>query len=152
MMSHFVQVKVFAKRWHLHTFGENSRSPTNFQDSEMLVKMLYLHWVEGTPQLCPFPHDSVLPIAPSIPPLCLGSVFTLHPLKHCYHSLTLTPDIPRIQFCAQTWVSPMPPLIFPSKVQFLFQFLFPFLFQHHIPVLPFLYSLPCCVLRILHKQ
>ena len=28
---------------------------------------------------------SVLPIAPSIPPLCLGSVFTLHPLKQHPH-------------------------------------------------------------------
>jgi len=49
MMSHFVWFRDFVKRWHLHqippgqnavkiqhlrSFGENSRSSTNFQDSE----------------------------------------------------------------------------------------------------------------------
>ena len=51
----FPQVKNAAKIKHLCHFGdfaENSKSLTNFQDSEDVLKILYLHWVEGTPQLC----------------------------------------------------------------------------------------------------
>ena len=53
---------------------------------------------------------------------------THQPLKCCYHSFTLTPEIPGIQFCARTQVSPIPTSILPSQVQSQFQFLFLFLF------------------------
>ena len=44
--------------WHLLDFGdfaENSRCLTFFMIVKMSMKILYLHWVGVTPQLCKFP-------------------------------------------------------------------------------------------------
>jgi len=46
---------------HLCSFGENSRSSTNFQDSEDVGDDPYIFiGLKGTPQLCPFPSVMVL--------------------------------------------------------------------------------------------
>src|SRR5882724_13526389 len=75
MMSHFVQVRDFVKRWHLHQIPMGQKCCEDlifailvkiqdlqqiFRIVKMSVTMLYLHWVEGTPQLCPFPGVRML--------------------------------------------------------------------------------------------
>ena len=71
---------------------------------------------------------------------------THQPLKHCYHSFTMIPKIPGTQFHTQTWISPIPPLIFLSKVQFLFHRNVMLVQEHEQELLSFLYSSSCCVL------
>src|SRR5882724_11169472 len=82
---------------HISTEGQTLRVNGTILVHDLIASFKVLQTSPG-PLICPHvfgnfvfgppnvhASHSVFPIAPSIPPLCLGSVFTLHPLKQCPH-------------------------------------------------------------------
>jgi len=65
-----------------------------FKIVKMLVKMLYLHWVEGTPQPCPFP-SVLFPSWPWVSYSCmhldLFALASLYPMTLYYDSVYKDP-------------------------------------------------------------